>query len=220
VNSGPRRGVVLASVILLHAGLAAVVVVALRSQSRASRDDLVSTLIFLAEPAPATPTPQPEDYRQPRLAPMSSTAITLPPMTQPGTDGAVDWDAEAQAAGAAAIRPRSGRPLDHNPASEAAPNPASPSVAVHHAGEQYTERDGTRIVWVSDRCFVASSPPPPGVPDIVARAIPTNTVCRGDPGWSRPDLFKDLPAYQRYHPQEAAEPLPDAARRLPPWTSP
>jgi hypothetical protein len=31
-------------------------------------------------------------------------------------------------------------------------------------------------------------------------------VCKGDPGWSRADLFKDLPAYQKYHPPETGAP--------------
>lgn len=59
------------------------------------------------------------------------------------------------------------------------------------------------MVWVSDRCFIASDPAPLGQPDILARAAASRTVCKGDPGWSRPDLFKDLPAYQKYHPPQA-----------------
>jgi hypothetical protein len=205
-NNGPRRGVVLAGVILLHAGLVAIVAIALHSQGGPRPADLGSTLIFLNEPPPPSPVAPAEDHRRPAFAPTPSTAITLPPMSQPQTEGPVDWDAESQAVGAAAASPRYSRPLDRNPASDAAPAPASPSVAVHHAGEEYVDRYGDKIVWVSDRCYIASSPPPLGMPDVIARALPTRTACRGDPGWSRPDLFKDLPAYQRYHGVEPRKP--------------
>ncbi len=93
------------------------------------------------------------------------------------------------------------RPFGRNPASEAAPLPGSPAVAVHHAGEEYRDTDGSSIVFVTDHCFVASDALPPGTPDLIARARPTRTVCKGDPGWSRADLFRDLPAYRRYHPE-------------------
>jgi hypothetical protein len=41
-------------------------------------------------------------------------------------------------------------------------------------------------------------PPPMGLPQVLARSIPTSTVCQGDTE-SRDDLFKDLPAYEKYH---------------------
>jgi hypothetical protein len=78
-----------------------------------------------------------------------------------------------------------------------------PAVAVHEAGEQYRDPvDGTWIVYVSDQCYLASPNPPLGTPDVIARAAPARMVCKGDPGWSRPDLFKDLPAYERLRPKD------------------
>jgi hypothetical protein len=38
------------------------------------------------------------------------------------------------------------------------------------------------------------------MPDVLARSIPTRTGCEGDAGFGR-DLFKDLPAYRKYHPR-------------------
>ena len=198
MDSGPQRGVALLAVIVLHVGLVAVVAVAVRDRHSDIQTPEVVTLTFLDLP-PRTPelwVPQ----GKPPFAPRSSTAITLPPMTPPEVQGGpIDWDAAARGAANAATGARRARPFGRNPASQAAPAPGSPDSAVHHAGEQYRDADGTSVVFISDHCFIASSPPPLGTPDVIARGIPTRTVCKGDPGWSRADLFRDLPAYGRYH---------------------
>jgi hypothetical protein len=202
VDSGPRRGIALLAVVVLHVGLVAVVVLALHERNSTRTPEAV-TLTFLDLPsqtlqAPAVPG-------KPPFSPARSTAITLPPMTQDQTPGQVDWHAEAhEAVQPSGVRPA--RPLDANPATGAMSAPGAPDIAVHHAGEQYRDADGTAIVFVSDHCFVASPPPPLGTPDVIARAAPTRTVCRGDPGWSRADLFRDLPAYGRYHQLPAPKP--------------
>jgi hypothetical protein len=201
--SGPRHGIVLVAVTLVHAGVVLVVAIALSSRNHPAPPEPVSILILLQPPA-LSPVARGTDAGRPFPAP-KSTAITLPLPTAPVTEP-LDWDAEAQRAAAAASGPPRPRAFGHNPATDAAPPAASPASAVHHAGEQYRDRDGTSIVFVSDHCFVASSPPPPGTADILARAMPTRTVCRGDPGWSRADLFKDLPAYRRYHAEAGAKP--------------
>ncbi|HEY2807953.1 MAG TPA: hypothetical protein VGI91_04100 [Steroidobacteraceae bacterium] len=195
MNFGPRRGVALLAAIVLHVGLVAVAVLALRSRDLGTPDVISLTYLDLPPQTPELRLPP----GQPPFAPQRSTAITLPPMPQDEVDGAVDFQAEARNAAAEATRPGRARPLDSNPATQAVPAPGSPDIAVHHAGEQYRDADGTSIVFVSDHCFIASAPAPPGTADVIARAMPTRLVCKGDPGWSRPDLFKDLPAYRRYH---------------------
>lgn len=211
VNSGPRRGVALLAVIVLHVGLVAVVALALRDRNSAMRTPDVVTLAWLdltpRTPQVWAPPGKPPFARQP------STAINLPPLIPPEAQGPIDWHAEAQGMGTRAIGLRRPRPLGGNPATEAAQAPSSPATAVHHAGEQFRNADGTAIVFVNDHCFVASAPPLLGTPDVLARAVPTRTVCRGDPGWSRADLFRDLPAYERYHRQPA--PGPEPAHRSP-----
>lgn len=204
VNSGPRRGVALLAVIVLHVALVAVVALALRHRNDDTRtpDVLILTFLELPPPSPEVRVPpgRPPFARQP------ATAITLPPMTAPEGQGSIDWHAEAQDMASRAIGSRRPRAMGSNPASEAAQAPSGPATAVHHAGEQFRDTDGTAIVFVNDHCFVASAPPPLGTPDVLARAMPTRTVCRGDPGWSRADLFRQLPAYERYHREPAPRP--------------
>jgi hypothetical protein len=82
----------------------------------------------------------------------------------------------------------------HRADSDLEPAPAEPA---HRRGEQYRTATGETVVWVSDFCYVVSEDRP-GTPQALARARPARTVCpRGRE--ARGDLFKDLPAYQKYH---------------------
>jgi len=56
-------------------------------------------------------------------------------------------------------------------------------------------------VWVSDRCYIVAEPAPLGTPDVIARSRVTRTVCTTPHGPWEGELFKDLPAYKKYHPQ-------------------
>jgi hypothetical protein len=69
----------------------------------------------------------------------------------------------------------------------------------HGYGEQYTLSTGELVVWVSDRCFIVSEPALAGTPNAFAHSALTHTQCERDPG-PRGDLFKQLPAYDKYHP--------------------
>jgi hypothetical protein len=39
------------------------------------------------------------------------------------------------------------------------------------------------------------------MPDVVARSLGTHVACEAPPRPPSGELFKDLPAYQKYHPQ-------------------
>jgi len=194
-----RRGAVLAAVIAVHVLLAAILIVALRTSTRPSAADFVTTLIIMSPPEPPAPpfTPRrPPSFRrsapvipaEPPAAPPS--AITLP--NTPGTS--IDWGEEAQRAAAAVAQPRTYREFGHTFKGDA----VTRRRPAHEAGEQYRLDDGEWVVWVSDRCYIVSGLPPLGLPDVLARSIPTRTVCQDNsppPG----ELFKELPAYQKYH---------------------
>ncbi len=201
MKADPPRVFSLAAVVLLHVGLLAVVTVALHYRGEHAAAEAPALVLLSLPPTPADHERLPD--QAPAFTPAPSTAITVPPLVPSGSGG-IDWGAEAERAAVAAAAAVPARPLGENPASRAPLAPGSPAVVVHQAGEQYREADGSKIVFVNDHCFVASDAVPPGTPDLIARARPTRTVCKGDPGWSRADLFRDLPAYRRYH----QEPLP------------
>lgn len=200
---GLRRGIALAAVVGLHAGLV-ILTVALRTPtSPPASTEFITALIFLSAPLPPVAS---SNRRRPQVANETSpVAPREPPTTPPpvagfpiGADTAIDWVAEARRAAAAVTDARKVREFGRNPAeSGQAPLRSSPA---HEAGEQYRTEDGAGIVWVSERCYIVSEVPPLGLPQVLARSIPTRTVCQGD-SEPRSDLFKDLPAYKKYHPQ-------------------
>jgi hypothetical protein len=191
--------VAFAAVIVLHAALVITLGIALRTAPRRSPvAEAISTFILL--PAPAVPAPPPEIQRPSSLGervPLEPVEPpTLPPeMSLPITPGTyVDWGAEAGRAATAMTEPMKFREFGHHGRAESAPQSRTPA---HQAGEQYRVEAGEWIVWVSDRCYIVSGVPPLGVADVIARSIPTHTVCQGDSA-TRGDLFQELPAYQKY----------------------
>jgi hypothetical protein len=183
-----------------------VLTISLRTAARRlGSADFVPTLIFL----PSTPRPAATRRRPP--IPNESAAISIPkpaatpPLPAPVESGAgtsIDWIAEAERAARAAIAAPRARAFGEIPRApdwaKSAPAPPSPK---HEFGEQYRLATGELMVWVSDRCFIVSEPPPLGMPDVIARSLGTRMGCQPPAGPQEGELFKDLPAYKKYHPQ-------------------
>ncbi len=135
------------------------------------------------------------------MAPIEQLNIPPPQIDFPtGADTSIDWFAEAGRAAEAAIAAPHTRSFGKIPQ---APSwlGSSHSAPTHQAGEQYRLETGESIVWVSDRCYIVSEPPPLGMPDVFARSLGTRTVCQAPAGPPPGELFRDLPAYKKYHPQ-------------------
>jgi len=195
-----RRGIAFAAVVALHVGLVITLTFALRPPIRSSSTDFVSALISLpARPAPTTPEQRPQIPKTAAvLVPVEPITTPVPEIRLPnGEAAAVDWGEEARHAAAMTGAPKV-REFGRTPKSdfeqESHPGP------VHAAGEQYRDEYGDFIVWVSDRCYIVSAVPPLGLADVLVRSIPTRTVCQDDSG-PRGDLFNDLQAYKKNHPQ-------------------
>jgi hypothetical protein len=198
----PGRTVGFAVVVAGHAGLLLILMLALDARTRPrALAGPVGTLILLSLPVPP-------DRRLKRDA--SETApiepLALPPIPPPDIQlpddahTSIDWLAEARrAAGVATAAPRT-RSFGQMPKAPSWLGPSRSSPA-HRAGEQYRLETGESVVWVSDRCYIVSEPPPLGMPDVLARSLGTRTVCQALPGPREGELFKDLPAYKKYHPQ-------------------
>jgi hypothetical protein len=198
-----RRGVAFAAVVALHAGLVITLTLALRPPTRSSsQGNFVSTLIFLSTPVPPAASARRRSQIATGIAPLAPVEpLNVPPpqIDFPiGADTSIDWSAEARRAATAVTSAPNFREFGRSPKADLQQG-AHPAAA-HTAGEQYRDEDGEWIVWVSDRCYIVSGIPPLGLPDILAHSIPTRSVCQGDSG-PRSDLFKDLPAYKKYHPQ-------------------
>jgi hypothetical protein len=151
--------------------------------------------------APQPPVPS-SGARGPRTSRESAPVIPVEPLTAPPPEitpnapgSSIDWSEEARRAASALTEPGTFREFGHQPKADSEHKPRSPA---HQVGEQY-RIDAEWVVWVSERCYIVSGVPPIGLPDVLARSIPTRTVCTDNsppPG----ELFKDLPAYQKFHP--------------------
>lgn len=197
-----RRAIAFTAVVALHAGLLIILTVALRSGVRRfTPDAFTTTFVWLPSPAsPAVSRPRPPIPNESApISPVEPPPIAPPRISVQSSADTIDWDSEARrAAGAVIVTPRVrefGRVPD-------APSWLGPvrSSPKHQAGEQYRTENGDSIVWVSDRCYIVSSLPPLGMPDVIARSIPARTVCLDNSG-PQGELFKDLPAYKNHHPQ-------------------
>ena len=201
---GLRRGIAFAAVVALHAGLVILTVTLRTPTSSSASTEFITALIFPTAPLPSAASP---NRRRPQLADETSPAAPLePPTPLPaaisfplGADTVIDWAAEARRAAAGVTGAHNVREFGRTPGAGSGHAPQRSSPA-HAAGEQYRTADGAWIVWVSDRCYIVSEVPPLGLPQVLARSIPARRVCQGD-SEPRGDLFKDLPAYRKYHPQ-------------------
>ena len=198
-----RRGIAFAAVVALHAGLVITLTLARRTPTSSS-PEFIGAMIFLTAPPPAV---APSNRRRPEPAGESSPVAPMePPTALPpligfplSEDTVIDWAAQARRAAVGVTGPHTFREFGRTPGAGSGQGPRR-SAPAHEAGEQYRDEFGEWIVWVSDRCYLVSDTPALGLPQVLARSIPSRTVCQAD-SEPRSDLFKDLPAFSKYHPQ-------------------
>jgi hypothetical protein len=197
-----RRGVASLAALAIHVAIITIVIVNSRSQDPPSLiRDFVSTWILLPS-APATeasnskPLPRaPLFIIDPiQIEPLKTESV---PMPSADTSRAIDWTMEAQRTAAAITNVPKARELDPETdfRREQRPTPT------HQAGDGYRDPYGNTVVWVNDRCYVVSESPALGTPDVFLRSRPTRTACV-DQSAPEGELFKDLPAFKKHHPQQ------------------
>jgi hypothetical protein len=201
-KSWSTRTLTLALVIALHAAIITVAVMGPPFKKlNPPATDFFSTLLFV--PAPVAQTNSTESRRpilvnvRPFSAPLE---LPNPEAVESTSDAPADspnWTEEAQREGTAITEQPKRRTFGQTPHAVEGETPQK-TVPAHHAGEQYQDSFGDSILWVNDHCYLLSESAPLGVPQ---NSIPTRTVCVGDLGEPRGDLFKSLSAYKRYHPQ-------------------
>jgi hypothetical protein len=127
-----------------------------------------------------------------------SDAITEIPTADGNDPGkAIDW---AQAAHDAAARFAERGNNEPTPAEPTAISPF-PQAAPHHKGEQIPTAEGRSMVFVSEDCYQFSK-------EITYIENKTNTdkkiqtYCNRRSKTPRGDLFEQLPAYKRLHPDK------------------
>jgi hypothetical protein len=149
-------------------------------------------------PLPSLVTPDRQIRLQP-LPPMTpSDAITEIPAAEandPGTT--IDWAQEAHEAARRYAEHGNNEPTPAEPTA-ISPFPRAPP---HHKGEQIPTAEGRSMVFVSENCYQFSK-------EITYIENKTNTgqkiqtYCNRRSKTPRGDLFEQLPAYKRLHPDK------------------
>lgn len=202
-GSRSGRAAALAVVVAGHAGALLILTIASETRVRPRpAAGAVSTWIMLSAPTRTRERRPKRHIEQPApIEPLSLPPILPPDVRLPGdARSPIDWLAEAARAAegtTAAPQRRSFGKIPQAPSWLG----SSRSGPAHHAGEQYRLDTGESIVWVSDRCYLISEPAPLGTPDVFVRSQGTQVACLAPPGPPPGQMFKDLPAYKKYHPQ-------------------
>ncbi len=164
------------------------------------------TLVEVAIPPPATPrrvrtdiSPSPP-LEMTRVTPSVDAILSLSPELVPaaGTFGTpIDWAHQAHTVAdslAANTGAAESQLADLTPPQKS----IFPQPPAHHAGEQHRLDTGEWIVFVSDDCYQISS----SIPTATApgSGFGQSTYCLDNSDMPRGDLFDQLSAYKRYHP--------------------
>lgn len=201
----PRRPGAAAAALALNVALGIALVLSFHTSRAPVSGEVVSRLIWLPAPdaRPKRPS-RPKSNRPNSVASRSrARAETLSPIVPSvapiaGTRAPVDWWGEAERVIRERSRAATDRPDDRRIDLHLGSGSEAPA---HYAGESYRDELGNKIVWVSEKCYLESDPPPPGTPAAFEHATSTRTVCPGDSNAPRGDLFKDLPEYRKYAPK-------------------
>jgi hypothetical protein len=203
---GRSRYFALLIVFALHVALVIALIVAAKTRVLFTPvPNPIELLLLSPNTVPQTAPPpalasRPKKVTPPAVPP--SSAITIEPSAAPveNVGPLVDWAQEAQDV-AAGIAKKSSAERRHDIAS--APPPGSPFAPppVHHKGEQFPTADGQWIVFVSDDCYQVSKSIT-SVTNATNNGMGLQTYCNRRSKTPRGDLFEQLPAYKKLHPDK------------------
>jgi hypothetical protein len=136
------------------------------------------------------------------VTPSVDAILSLSPELIPamGTFGVpIDWADQAHTVADSIIANTDDRESRLTPDLTTAQKSIFPEPPAHHAGEQHRLDTGEWIVFISDNCYQISSAIPT-VPTALDTGIGQSTFCLDNANTPRGDLFEQLPAYKRHHP--------------------
>jgi hypothetical protein len=196
---------ILLAVLVLHLLLVALLVVA--SKQRRFLGVSTSPIELLLLPPRSTAAARvlvEQTVRQPsrkiKSYPGPVNELTLAPRapeSEQSSGAAIDWAREAQSVAATMASKQA--PADRNGAGEElrAPKSMFPEPPAHHAGDEITMPSGERAVFINDSCYQIASSQPANASN---NGMVNPTYCVGKSNTPRGDLFEQLPAYKKHHP--------------------
>jgi hypothetical protein len=200
---GRLRYVALLAVLALHVILVTGLIIAAKKRFLATpAAPPIELLTLPPKTAPTVPLPPAVSDRKKQVTanPLAPPADALTVVTSDSTSDVagppIDWSQEAHNA-AASIAKGAPALID----TTAAPTSNSPFAAppAHHKGEQIPAADGRWIVYVTDDCYQVSKSIT-SVTNAINNGMSLQTYCTRHSKKPRGDLFEQLPAYKKLHP--------------------
>ena len=199
---GRSRYAALLGVLALHVAVMMGLVIA--AKTHLPKEPAVVPIELLVIPPNAAPTPPPPPTPAERkkvsavpvpLPPEALTVIT-PDSTSEIAGPAIDWSQEAR--DVAAKIPK-GSPNVEATQHPALPNSPFATPSAHHKGEQIPTADGRWMVFVSEDCYQLSNEIT-HITNATNTGVAIQTYCNRKSKEPRGDLFNQLPAYRKHHP--------------------
>lgn len=197
-HGNASRYIVACIAFALHLAVVAVLIFSSRTRLAHSTQRSIELLYLPARVAHQEPalTVTSGKALRPELGPtplsQSPMAISIPEAGDLAPH--IDWDQQAQAV--AAERANSGSSTIAT--TPTAKSPFGPPPA-HHSGDEFVTATGDRAVFINEHCYQVSktfADPPNGI----SNGMGTQTYCIGPAKEARGDLFEQLPAYKKLHP--------------------
>jgi len=202
---GHSRYIVLLAVSGLHVALLIALIIFARTRIllRVTPNPF-ELLVLPPNAAPEIRLPPPALTDRPKKAKPSAVppaaVITIDPSAAPADEAGppVDWAQEAVSVAAGIAKEGS---AERGQGSASAPSVKSPFAPppVHHKGDQFPTADGQWIVFVSEDCYQVSK----SITDVsnaTHNGMGLQTYCTRHSKKPRGDLFDQLPAYKKLHP--------------------
>lgn len=197
------RYAALLGVLALHVAVLTGLLIAAKTRLRAVPAAIPIELLVLPQNVAPTapPTPTSSDRRKKHTAaplpppPDALTAVT-PNSTSDVARTQIDWSQEAHIVAANIAR---GAPALDETKPFARSNSPFAEPPAHHKGEQIPTADGRWMVFVSDKCYQLSKEIT-HITNATNTGVIIQTYCNRRSKEPRGDLFNQLPAYKKHHP--------------------
>jgi hypothetical protein len=202
---GRARYVSLLAVLALHVALITGLIIAAKTRFLATPTAAPIELLILPQniaptvpPPPALSDPRKKVAATPLAPPPDALDLVTPNSPSEVAGPPIDWSEEAHKAAASLAR-STPAPNDM----KAAPPSNSPFALppAHHKGEQIPTADGQWMVFVTDDCYQLSKSIT-SITNATNNGMSLQIYCNRRSNKPRGDLFDQLPAYKKLHPDK------------------
>jgi hypothetical protein len=200
---GRSRYAALLGVLALHVAVLTSLLIAARTSTRTTPAAIpIELLVLPQDAAPSAPPPPTSSDRRKKVTtaplppPPDALTVTTPNPTSGTAGPSINWSQEAHNAAENIAR---GATVPDETKPSALSNSPFAEPPAHHKGEQIPTADGRWMVFVSEDCYQLSKEIT-HITNATNTGVTIQTYCNRRSKEPRGDLFKQLSAYKKLHP--------------------